>query len=189
MFRSWLDESAGSAGVVASAVRVSVMMTPQGIPPRRARPTTSVLAHPPRVSGKEPWLFFWGVRKGGERVGCIFIYIHTDIIYIDTICRNACPSHTHTYIMYVSISKPRPFFSPCRRSRRSRCRSHTYTHTNMYPHLYKKYIHITPTHKYICININHKGERNATLSYLVEEARDPGAVELVDRARHQVPDR
>lgn len=48
------DESAGSAGVVASAVRVSVMMTPMGMPPSRARPTTTVLAHPARVSMKEP---------------------------------------------------------------------------------------------------------------------------------------
>lgn len=44
---------AGSAGVMFSTDRVSTAMTPIGIPPRRARPTTTVFAHPPRVSTNE----------------------------------------------------------------------------------------------------------------------------------------
>lgn len=45
---------AGSAGVTLVTERVSTPMTPIGMPPRRARPTTTVLAQPPRVSSKEP---------------------------------------------------------------------------------------------------------------------------------------
>mmetsp|Transcript_3306 Transcript_3306/g.8560 ORF Transcript_3306/g.8560 Transcript_3306/m.8560 type:complete len:220 (+) Transcript_3306:837-1496(+) len=46
--------SAGSAGLIASAVRFSVATTPMGIPPKRARPTTTVLAHPARASVNDP---------------------------------------------------------------------------------------------------------------------------------------
>mmetsp|Transcript_22162 Transcript_22162/g.46638 ORF Transcript_22162/g.46638 Transcript_22162/m.46638 type:complete len:231 (-) Transcript_22162:2095-2787(-) len=56
---SWITASealtsAGSAGLIFSAVRFSVMTTPIGIPPRRALPTTTDLAHPARVSLKLP---------------------------------------------------------------------------------------------------------------------------------------
>ena len=44
---------AGSAGVTFSTERVSTPMTPTGIPPRRARPTTTVRAQPPSASSKE----------------------------------------------------------------------------------------------------------------------------------------
>mmetsp|Transcript_15342 Transcript_15342/g.33136 ORF Transcript_15342/g.33136 Transcript_15342/m.33136 type:complete len:257 (+) Transcript_15342:678-1448(+) len=46
---------AGSAGATCSTERVSTAMMPQGYPPRRARPTTTVLPQPPSVSTKEPW--------------------------------------------------------------------------------------------------------------------------------------
>ena len=44
---------AGSAGDTFSTERVSTAMTPMGMPPRRARPTTTVRAQPPRVSSNE----------------------------------------------------------------------------------------------------------------------------------------
>src|SRR3569833_4667720 len=44
---------AGSAGVMFSTLRVSTAMTPMGMPPSRARPTTTVRAQPPRDSTKE----------------------------------------------------------------------------------------------------------------------------------------
>ena len=44
---------AGSAGETFSTERVSTPMTPTGIPPRRARPVTTVRAQPPRDSLKE----------------------------------------------------------------------------------------------------------------------------------------
>eukprot|EP00160_Parvularia_atlantis_P017284 Unigene5881_Nuclearia_a/m.17975 Unigene5881_Nuclearia_a/g.17975 ORF Unigene5881_Nuclearia_a/g.17975 Unigene5881_Nuclearia_a/m.17975 type:complete len:301 (+) Unigene5881_Nuclearia_a:796-1698(+) len=44
---------AGSAGITASIVRVSTAITPIGTPPSRARPVTTVLAHPPSVSTNE----------------------------------------------------------------------------------------------------------------------------------------
>mmetsp|Transcript_40106 Transcript_40106/g.95123 ORF Transcript_40106/g.95123 Transcript_40106/m.95123 type:complete len:289 (+) Transcript_40106:818-1684(+) len=45
---------AGSAGRMRSERRVSTAMTPIGMPPRRARPTTTDLPHPARYSLKVP---------------------------------------------------------------------------------------------------------------------------------------
>mmetsp|Transcript_24814 Transcript_24814/g.42770 ORF Transcript_24814/g.42770 Transcript_24814/m.42770 type:complete len:215 (+) Transcript_24814:1208-1852(+) len=45
---------AGSAGVTCSTERVSTAMKPTGMPPRRPRPVTTVLAQPARVSIMEP---------------------------------------------------------------------------------------------------------------------------------------
>ena len=44
---------AGSAGTTRSSVRVSTAITPNGMPPRRARPTTTDVAHPASVSWNE----------------------------------------------------------------------------------------------------------------------------------------
>merc|ERR1719272_1334155 len=45
---------AGSAGIITSTELVSTAITPTGMPPRRARPVMTVLAHPPSISVNEP---------------------------------------------------------------------------------------------------------------------------------------
>ena len=45
---------AGSAGVTLSTVRLSVAITPTGMPPSRARPVTTVRAQSARTSMKLP---------------------------------------------------------------------------------------------------------------------------------------
>mmetsp|Transcript_6409 Transcript_6409/g.27247 ORF Transcript_6409/g.27247 Transcript_6409/m.27247 type:complete len:212 (+) Transcript_6409:1047-1682(+) len=52
--RSCVSGEAGSAGVVFSTVRASTAMMPKGIPPSRARPVTTVFAHPETVSIHDP---------------------------------------------------------------------------------------------------------------------------------------
>jgi hypothetical protein len=53
IFCSFESGFAGSAGTTRSIVRVSTAMAPMGMPPRRARPTTTVWAQPERVSWNE----------------------------------------------------------------------------------------------------------------------------------------
>lgn len=45
---------AGSAGRLSSTVRVSTAITPTGIPPKRARPHTTVCAHGNKISSHDP---------------------------------------------------------------------------------------------------------------------------------------
>lgn len=45
---------AGSAGIRCSTSRVSTAITPTGMPPNRARPTTTDLPHPAKYSWKLP---------------------------------------------------------------------------------------------------------------------------------------
>mmetsp|Transcript_14912 Transcript_14912/g.40017 ORF Transcript_14912/g.40017 Transcript_14912/m.40017 type:complete len:200 (+) Transcript_14912:878-1477(+) len=54
LFTSFVSGEAGSAGTNFSTLRVSTETTPTGIPPSRARPHTTVLAHPARDSRHEP---------------------------------------------------------------------------------------------------------------------------------------
>mmetsp|Transcript_92559 Transcript_92559/g.238984 ORF Transcript_92559/g.238984 Transcript_92559/m.238984 type:complete len:225 (-) Transcript_92559:4763-5437(-) len=51
---SWLSGFAGSAGILLSALRVSTAMTPMGMPPSLARPTTTLRPQPSKYSWKVP---------------------------------------------------------------------------------------------------------------------------------------